>query len=217
MENDSIAYASMLVLTPFDFKALGIKDGYGIHKVVYGLFEDIRSPQEKRSDFPSGILFTEKEGDIRQKKILILSNRKPHLTPQFGKIETKQVPNSFLNYDRYGFEVTINPTRRDSKTKKLIPIKKREEVRRWFFERSCESWGFQSSPETMEVGRMGVQIFEKSGERIVHGFAKLKGTFLVTDREKFQRSFLEGIGRGRAFGFGLLLIAPLGTQQKGGF
>ena len=38
--------------------------------------------------------------------------------------------------------------------------------------------------------------------------ATLKGELRVTDLDYFRQSFLQGIGRGRAFGFGLLQIVP---------
>jgi CRISPR system Cascade subunit CasE len=37
----------------------------------------------------------------------------------------------------------------------------------------------------------------------------LTGELEIVDRSLFIKSFQQGIGRGRAFGFGLLQIAPL--------
>jgi len=39
----------------------------------------------------------------------------------------------------------------------------------------------------------------------------LKGELYVIDSEQFKQSFRQGIGRGRAFGFGLLQIVPLAS------
>jgi len=58
---------------------------------------------------------------------------------------------------------------------------------------------------------MSVQTFKKDGQTVTHGSATLKGELLVTDREQFNQSFRQGIGRGRAFGFGLLQIVPLSS------
>jgi len=55
---------------------------------------------------------------------------------------------------------------------------------------------------------MSVQTFKKDGQTVTHGSATLKGELQVTDREQFNQSFRQGIGRGRAFGFGLLQIVP---------
>jgi CRISPR system Cascade subunit CasE len=50
--------------------------------------------------------------------------------------------------------------------------------------------------------------FNKKGNQVTLGSATLQGGLTVIDREKFKHSFCQGIGRGRAFGFGLLQIVP---------
>ena len=40
--------ASVLILSRRDIKALRITDPYSLHRVVYSLFEDIRSPSKNR-------------------------------------------------------------------------------------------------------------------------------------------------------------------------
>ena len=42
-------------------------------------------------------------------------------------------------------------------------------------------------------------------------YATLKGELTVIDKDRFTQSFIHGVGRGRAFGFGLLQIVPLAT------
>ena len=39
--------------------------------------------------------------------------------------------------------------------------------------------------------------------------AHVSGQLQVIDRDRFQESFAQGIGRGRSFGCGLLQIVPL--------
>jgi len=200
--------ASVLRLSRADCKALRITDPYSIHRVVYDLFDDTRSAAEKRAAKPSGILYADKGGDFRLRQILMLSDREPR-QPEHGELLCKPIPEAFLQYERYGFEVTVNPTRRDSASRKLIPVRDREAVIEWFLERAERSWGFKADPERLQILRLGVQRFEKSGRTITHGSATLKGVLEVADRQRFIRSFEQGIGRGRAFGFGLLQIVPL--------
>ena len=204
-----IAYASALALSRQDIKILSVKDPYSLHRVVFGLFENVRSESEMESAVPSGILYADKGGDFHARKILILSNRKPHQTPQFGKIETRTVSSEFLSFDRYAFEVTINPTKRDIITGKILPITGRENILQWFMDRASESWGFSVKKESLELERTAVQTFEKAGHRVTHGSATIKGELSIVDRSRFSESFLKGIGRGRAFGFGLLQIVPI--------
>ncbi len=200
--------ASVLRLSRSDCKALRVTDPYSIHRVVYSLFEDTRSEDEKRASKPSGILYADKGGDFKQRQILLLSDREP-MQPEYGELISKAIPDGFLDHQRYGFEVTVNPTRRDGASRKLVPVKGREAVAEWFAERAENSWGFEVNPEYLQIQRLGVQQFKKGDQTLTHGSATLKGELRVIDRERFIRSFRQGIGRGRAFGFGLLQIVPL--------
>lgn len=212
MSDDVLAYASVLRLSRADLNTLKIKDAYGLHRVVYGLFEDTRSDAEKQASIPSGIVFADKGGDFHHRQILMLSERKPHQTPQFGTVETRAVRESFLNHAHYAFELTLNPSKRDKQTGKIVPMRSQEEVATWFLERAEKSWGFRANAENLQAEKVGVQIFEKGGRTITHGHATLKGELQVTDPDRFRQSFLQGIGRGRAFGFGLLQIVPLSAN-----
>jgi CRISPR system Cascade subunit CasE len=209
MSEAILAYASVLRLSRADLNVLKIKDAYGLHKVVYGLFEDIRSDVEKQASAPSGIVYAEKGGDFNSRQILMLSDRKPHQTPQFGTVETRPVSESFLGHTRYAFEVTLNPGKRDKQSRKIVPMRNGEDVAHWFLARSSQSWGFSVNAENLQTEKIGVQVFAKGGRTITHGSATLKGELHVTDPDRFRQSFLQGIGRGRAFGFGLLQIVPL--------
>jgi CRISPR system Cascade subunit CasE len=213
MNEGVVAFASVLRLTRRDTRILGIKDAYSLHKVVYGLFDDIRDDHEKQGSHPSGILFVDKggvsthTGTVRQ--VLLLSTRAPHQTPQFGLVETRPIHEDFLAYDHYAFTVTINPGKRDRESGKVQPVKGREAVAAWFADRSQNSWGFAVDVETLLVENVFVQTFEKEEHSVTHGGAVLKGSLTVTDPIRFKKSFIQGIGRGRAFGFGLLQIVPL--------
>jgi len=209
MSEDVVAYASVLRLSRVDMNILGVKDAYALHKVVYGLFEDIRSDAEKQTSASSGIVYADKGGDFNRRQLLMLSNRKPHQTPQFGEVQTRTVHPDFLAHEHYAFEVTLNPGKRDKQTGKVVPVRGRKGIEQWFKERAPKSWGFSVNPENLQTGQLSVQTFEKSGKAITHGSATLRGELAVIDRDRFTQSFTRGIGRGRAFGFGLLQIVPL--------
>lgn len=209
MSHDILAYASVLRLSRSDIKTLKITDAYSLHKQVYGLFDDIRSDAEKASSESSGILWADKGGDFHARQILMLSTRKPHQTPQFGEVESRVIKPDFVEHERYGFEVTLNPSKRNNKTRKIEAIRKREEIALWAIERARKSWGFDISPDHLQVQINPVLQFVKGAKTITHGSAHLKGELTVTDRAQFTQSFLQGIGRGKTFGFGLLQIVPL--------
>lgn len=213
MNENILAYASVLRLSRVDIKTLKIKDPYSLHKIIYGLFEDVRSEAEKQTSAPSGIIYADKGGDFHARKILILSNRKPHQTPQFGEVETKPIYPNFLAHEYYTFEITLNPSKRDKHTSKIVAIRGCHEIEEWFKVRALKSWGFSVHPKNLQTEQISVQAFEKNGQTITHGSATLKGTLTVTDQKCFAQSFTQGIGRGRAFGFGLLQIVPFIHSQ----
>lgn len=193
--------ASVLRLNRADCMALKITDAYSIHRVVYELF-----PGESR-DF----MFVDKGGDITCRQILILSNRTPQ-TPEFGEIDSKVIPDSFLEHDHYGFEVTLNPTKRDKNTGKTVAICGRDNLRQWFIAKA-PFLGFAICEESLEIRRTGVQTFDLgNGKTVTHNSASFIGKLNVTDRAKFHQSFCKGIGRAKGFGFGFLQIIPLQTR-----
>lgn len=199
--------ASALHLSRGDVKALKITDAYSLHRVVYSLFDDVRSATEKQASVASGILYADKGGDFHGRKILLLSNRQPNI-PEHGELTIKKIADSFLTYPHYQFEVVINPTRRENQSRKIIVLKKREEIAAWFIGKAPH-WGFSVSPDHLEVREIDVKRFDKGGQIVTQGQAKLIGRLTVTNPEKFVHSFQTGIGRGRAFGCGLLQIVPL--------
>jgi CRISPR system Cascade subunit CasE len=207
--NEIIAYASLLKLSRNDIKILNIKDTYALHKVIFGLFENIRSNAAIKAGESSGILYADKGGDFHTRHVIMLSTRKPHATPQFGRLDIRPIPASFLAQERYAFEVTLNPVKRENQSRKIVPLRDQKSIAQWFEERATTSWGFEVKQTTLEVSHLKVQRFTKDGSTVTHGSATLKGELQVTNREKFTYSFLHGIGKGRAFGFGLLQIVPL--------
>lgn len=205
--------ATVLRLTRTDIKAEKITDLYSLHRVVYDLFEDVRSPEEKKVGKSSGILFVDKGGNFQQRQILILSDRPPR-QPLHGTIESKPIPDDFLDYDRYRFELVVNPVRRESTSRKLNPIKGRDAVSEWFIDKAIASWGFTVDRSSLQINKFAVRVFEKKGNKVTLGSATLQGYLTVSDRKKFITSFRQGVGKSKAFGFGLLQIVPVNNPFK---
>lgn len=204
--------ASVLHLDRSDIQALRITDPYSLHRVVYGLYPDVRDEAAKAASIPSGILWADQGGDAQGRKILLLADRAPneHAEGGRGRVESRAIGDGFLTHTHYRFKVIVNPTRRDSASGKLIPVKGREAVAAWFAERGPASWGFAVAPERLQVDRLEVLQFQDKAKRpLTLGQAHVSGQLHVTDRALFQKSFAQGIGRGRSFGCGLLQIVPL--------
>lgn len=203
--------ASVLHLDRKAVQALKINDAYGLHKAVYSLFPDVRSADEKQASKPSGFLYADQGGDYKSRKILLLSDREPmeQIDSQYGEVQSKTISPDFLHHDAYRFKVVVNPTRRDNASRKLVPVKGRDAIAQWFMERAQASWGFSLVPSQLQVDSTDVLSFkDKSQRQITLAQAQVQGVLQVTDRQQFIQSFSQGIGRGRAFGCGLLQIVP---------
>jgi len=204
--------ASVLHLDRAAIHALRITDPYSLHRVVYGLYPDVRDGAAKSASQSSRILWADQGGDIRGRKILLLADRAPAEQAEggHGQVQSRTIADGFMGHERYRFKVIVNPTRRDSASGKLMPVKGREAVAAWFAERGPASWGFAVSPEHLQVERSEVLQFKDKAQRpVTLAQAHISGQLQVTERAQFQNSFAKGIGRGRSFGCGLLQIVPL--------
>lgn len=204
--------ASVLHLDRHAVKQLRITDAYSLHRVVYSLYEDVRDEEQKQASTSSGILYADQGGDVRGRKILMLANREPMdaVDGQHGEVLSKPIPGDFLEHDLYRFKVIVNPTRRDSASRKLVAVKGREDIAQWFIDRSTKSWGFEVSPQSLQVDKIEVLQFKDKHQRnITIGQAHVQGMLRIIDKAQFANSFNQGIGRARAYGCGLLQIVPV--------
>lgn len=189
--------ASVISLDREAIQSLRIRDPYSLHIFVYGLF-----PGNHRT-----FLYYDQGGDRRYRKILLVSQEQP-LVPEIGKIESKFIPQDFLEHQRYAFQVLLNPVEQPPQSRGKVPVIGRDALRAWFARRQ-ESWGFTSPVDELEIFNLGVQIIHRDEGDITHNMAEFRGVLDVVDHERFSNSFTNGIGRGKAFGFGLLQLRPL--------
>lgn len=204
--------ASVLHLDRKATRALNITNPYELHKAIYSLFSDVRSVEEKQSSHPSGFLYADYGGNYQSKKILLLSNRPPSkkIQEHYGEVVSKTISPEFLQYDTYRFKVIVNPTWRERASRKLIPVKAPEDIANWFVNRSQSSWGFEVVPSQLQVEHTEVLQFKAKSKRLITlARAHVQGLLKVKDRHVFIESFSQGVGRGRAFGCGLLQIVPV--------
>lgn len=204
-------FVSTLLLDRKSVRALRITDAYSLHRVVYSLYEDVRDSKQKRGAKTSGILYADQGGDIRGRNILMLANRAPTgaVNGRYGEVRTKRVPSNILSHEQYRFKVIVNPTRRDNTSRKLVAVRGRDNVARWFTERAVSSWGFAVSPRHLQVDKIEVHQFtDKEQRNVTIGQACVQGLLRINDKDQFTKSFTRGIGRARAYGCGLLQIVP---------
>jgi len=171
--------ASVLKLSRSDFKVLKITDSYGIHRAVYSLFPKVNDGER---DF----LFADMGGDFNERRILILSKRRPEI-PEHGTIESKNIPEAFLAGNCYGFTVRLNPTKREKNGGKIVPIRGRENQLEWICSKS-EGWGFITNRESLQIQNSGVQTFDKQNGQITQNAVTFTGKLKVSDRSLFINS-----------------------------
>lgn len=203
---------SVLHLDRLAVKALRITDPYSLHRVVYSLYPDVRGDEEKKQSRSSGILYADQGGDHRGRKILMLASRQPasRVEAKYGEVLSKALPDGFLEYDCYRFKVIVNPTRRESASRKLIAVRGRDAIADWFAERAQSSWGFSIDRAHLQVDRTEVlQFKDKQMREVTIGQAHIQGLLRVVEPEQFKISCTQGIGRARAYGCGLMQIVPI--------
>lgn len=126
------------------------------------------------------------------------------------------------------FRLQANPSKRDKtkfdaekpKQRRRFALFRDEDRIEWLA-RQGERTGFRlanikvsptqaiNNAASVEEGKI---VFRKSrnAERIIFGSVVFEGVLQVTDAEKFQAEALQkGIGAGKAYGFGLLSVAPV--------
>ena len=88
---------------------------------------------------------------------------------------------------------------------------------KWLLDR-CEAHGFSVTPEEVTVTKSQWQRFYK-GDQYKKPVSLLSVTFegilTVTDETRFRQTLVEGVGRGKAFGLGLLTVIGLRGSEHG--
>lgn len=201
------------ILVPYEdaVRLLRIRDMYDWHQRVWQAFGG--RANEKRNFL---IRVDRKEEAFR---VLILSGTPPNKpdwcpTECFG---TKLVPDDYFAHSRYRFSLLANPTKKlrvdnpDGSRKKngrRVPLTQRDDLVNWFA-RKAEAGGFTIDTKSLRTIPRGREYFHKAGAHGTHTSVEFLGELIITDRRLFRVTVASGIGSAKAFGFGLLVIAPL--------
>ncbi|CAN5545343.1 type I-E CRISPR-associated protein Cas6/Cse3/CasE [soil metagenome] len=220
MSEAPTCWLTRAIITPRTLFNRGIRDAYSWHQLVWEAFPG--RDGEKR-DF-----LTRLDDKPRGAQMLIVSPGEPRRPDWLGASdvwESKPIPPDYFHARRYRFQLRANPTHKpvkDSEGNYIADAKKRKrraivgdaELAAWL-RRKGEAGGFRVSEKAeLEIWR-DVQHFEKRREgrdrqRGAHGAVNFSGVIEITDPEIFLRTtFSKGVGSAKAFGFGLLVLAPL--------
>ncbi len=181
----------------------GLKDDYALHRLVYSLF-----PLEKKAENPR-ILYADR-GNVRGKRLLLIQSQIPPEGLDALSMTTIAVPDHFFAGSAFRFEIILNPVKKDPESGKRIAVTGQLNVLNWFLDHMAK-WGFAADRETLEAFVQSSRAFEKDGNACRFNKVLFRGTLTVSGREAFLRSCCDGIGHGKAFGFGLLQLRPVRT------
>ena len=193
-------------------RLLRIRDTYDWHQRVWQAFGD---RENQARDFL--IRVDRKEEAYR---ILILSSSapsKPDWCPT-DSFATKIIPDDFFAHPRYRFSLLANPTKKlrvdnaDGSRKKngrRVPLTKREDLAAWL-QRKADTGGFTLNLGSLRTIPRGREFFHKDGAvHGTHSAVEFQGELTVTNPAQLRAAVTAGIGSAKAFGFGLLVLAPL--------
>ena len=161
--------------------------------------------------------------------LLILSEDRPDLTGavmQFGDPERQPLWESrdyapllanAVTGSRWRFRLTANPTVSKSRTKergKVLAHITPHFQKQWLVKQS-ERRGFTLCEDEFEVMSSQWLHFNKKGQNAVTILSvTFEGVLTVTDEALFRTALIEGIGRGKAYGMGLLTLMRLSEASN---
>lgn len=163
--------------------------------------------------------------------LLLLSAEKPRLNDLAAQFGTKEPPET-RDYDpllgriaagsRWQFRLHANPTysskSKDGRGKvhactlvrmpeNYKPGMPEPKTQIGWLMRQAEARGFAAEEDAFDVtGTRWYTFIKKTGERVRLLGVTYEGMLTVTDAEKFREALLDGIGRGKAYGMGLLTV-----------
>lgn len=194
---------------------LKMRDAYDWHQLVWQAFPG-RDGQPR--DFLTRIDRRERE---RRFRLLVVSPEPPVRPAGWSESpdawQTREISEAFLSRGRYRFQLRANPTKRDSASRKRLPLRTPEEQLDWLRRKAAQS-GFAVEEDSLRILPEGREWFrvEKRGHAGVHHAVEFEGCLTVTDPALFKTAFGKGIGSAKGFGFGLLALVPVAGQERGG-
>ncbi|MEE3393610.1 MAG: type I-E CRISPR-associated protein Cas6/Cse3/CasE [Lachnospiraceae bacterium] len=152
--------------------------------------------------------------------LLIVSQSKPNLTclERYGVKGTavtkdyEHFLNTITNGKKYRFRAVLNPVHSvpqpDEKRGKVCPeITVGQQLK--FFEKRAAKYGFQLVPDEYSITERGYGVLKKKGNNSVRLCkAAYEGSLIVIDADTFKDALIKGIGKKKAYGFGMMTVIP---------
>lgn len=153
--------------------------------------------------------------------LLIVSEDKPYFERLEkyglkGTAESKDYDeflNTLKNKDQMMFRAVLNPNKSifdKSQTRgRVVPLLKENEQINYLIERS-EKNGFSLDSRDFYIFKSGYEtLYKPNGFKLNLMKTEYQGKLTITDVEKFKRALTNGIGKKKAYGFGMLTVLPI--------
>ena len=113
----------------------------------------------------------------------------------------------------YRFRVTLNPVKALSqgagKRGRVVPEITADQQLRYLESRAARL-GFELPAGQYQIVERGWESYKKQGQKLIRlSKATYEGILKVTDKVVFRSTLTEGIGKKKAYGFGLLTVVPM--------
>lgn len=176
------------------------------------------------SEQPERVLWRVDSGTVHH-RLYMASRREPdlaHLVEQAGWPTTEtwmtrdysNLLASLSEGQEWGYRLTANPTRsvrlgEKTRSQRVGHVTAAQQLE-WFTSRT-HLWGFDTTGDEgprAAVTKRATRTFRRKGQDITLVVAQFDGVLRVTDPDALRRVLTEGIGPAKAYGCGLLTLAP---------
>lgn len=204
------------------WKDNGFRDSYAWHQRIWEAFP---GPPEGTRNFLTRL------DDTGQGFRLLILSPEPPTRPDWcpsGHWKSKTIAHDFYHHSHYHFSLLANPTVkrivRDAqgnrkKNGKRLPLVHRDDreidgktvpgLETWF-SRKAQLHGFALvKNQPLKINPRPNHDFIKKGKAGRHHAIEFSGVLTVVDQTLFQEAAVNGIGTAKAFGFGMLCLAPV--------
>ena len=192
-------FLTQILVNKTDAARRNIRDGYAWHQI---LWKSYPGHEEKRRPF----LF--RVDDIRENfRVFILSSTLPE-KQGWGAWQSKTIASSFLQHSAYAFQLKANPTTRRNRDRRRLGIYGEKQLHEWFTRKAGQN-GFSIIDNSLYIGAPMDEIFVRQHQRGKHVSVEFRGAITVSTPQVFKHAFENGIGSGKSFGFGMLMLQPI--------
>jgi len=224
-------YLTRLVASYEVVAKANIRDAYDWHQKIWKAFEGLIPERSDKGKYPKGTkvedqnntppdFLTRLDDKNDHVQVLMVSSvipNRPAWLPDHGRAtwQTKEIDNGYFQHAAYRFQFLANPTKKEKSTGKRKPRIKREELVEWLLRKGAEG-GFKVEGDSLKTITRPVERFWKEGGSnfgTLHA-VEFQGILYVTNPLKLQHVFRFGIGKAKAFGFGLLCLAPVNPEPQ---